>query len=284
MNDERWDEETLRSALGSFASDKGDLSEFSITLDEICAYLADALPTDELESVQKRLVLDPEASRLAAAMATFRDARALSAGADTGDMMTVGLSGTELADDWSKLAQRVGIEAHPPKIEPASRPKALLVLSRPWLAPALTAAAGLALAVGVGIGGQARVDTARNAPRVNVEPWVVMEDATRSRGAPSKLLEFGSASYRLLELKLFPDETTPMPDAFDQHAVEIWQVDLAASRRPVWRSTEIYVKDNSTAYLELPRGFLAPGDYELRLFGLADGTQQSLATFAIEVP
>lgn len=289
MSDERLDAQALRRALEAWTQAEADERDIPVDLGEIWAYVSGSLPVEEADGVAERIVRDPQAARLAASMASFFAQRddAASGQRDGGEVVD-GLSSQELEQDWQRLCRRVGMGGvamdSPAASDTASRPDratAATAPTRSWLPAALAAAAGVVLALGVGFLGQSRLETERRAPRLNVEPIVIWEDATR-RGAAEPTRIPGDAAFHLLVLKLVPGDEGPDPLAFDDHALEIWPEEGQATA--LWRASGVRVEDDLTVTLEINREFLAPGSYELRLLGLEGIEEQILATFAIELP
>ena len=81
-----------------------------------------------------------------------------------------------------------------------------------------------------------------------------------------------------------PDEEGPNPGDFEQYRLEIWPAQ-APARKPVWSQDDVVIEAERTVTIELARGFLDSGRYEIRLYGLVLGSEQvPLATFDIEEP
>lgn len=280
MSDSQLDGDRVRMALEAWTRAETDEREIPVDLDEVCAWVSGSLPETEAAAVSDRIVRDPQAARLAASMASFRDERSPAESVDTGAV----LGAREIEQDWQELARRVGMES-PKSAELELGDPATLVPSvapRRWAPTVLAAAAGVILALGVGVFGQHRLESERRTPRLNVASTEIWEDATRRSGAEPIAIP-DDAAFRLLVLKLVRGDEGPDPLAFEQHALEIWRSPSVAGSSPVWQSSGVRLENDLTVTLEVARDFLAAGSYELRLLGRRGLEEETLATFAIQI-
>lgn len=152
-----------------------------------------------------------------------------------------------------------------------------------WVSPArrwqLVAAGLAAVAVGLGIWG---LDTHQRLlrlerPAVNVAVYDLMpagSDQVRSGGADTELPVVRSSAGAFLVLQL------PEAKAFAVYRVEAY----TASGERVWSADGAEldpVLKNFT--LHLPPSSMPPGRYELRLLGVGDGAEETVAQYLLEV-
>ena len=100
----------LKAALEAVAHARDHKGEEPVDLGEIQLFVRRRLPAEELEWLQARIVADPDAARLAAAMATFEQARNddVQADAPQPSRNPPELSPRELKEDWERLTAGAG--------------------------------------------------------------------------------------------------------------------------------------------------------------------------------
>lgn len=293
MSHESNSHSVLREALLASSEILDHEDELAVELAEVLAFVRHELPDEEHQWLAERILDDPNAIQLAAAVASFEASRQ-----DMGNIpleatkrSSEGLSKQEIDLDWQRLTTTLGL----PSDEVATPSSANDVPSEEPVVPFPTnsstpswipqvAAAGWILAAGIGLAGFWSTQKVQLRPRTDIATFTLWEDATR-RGAAESMRLDAEAAFQLLTLTMAPaDATEPDPHDFPQHQLEIWSSTPGVSG-PVWRSGDVIVERDLTVTLELARGFLEPGRYEVRLAGIrVSGDLVPLATFAIEQP
>jgi hypothetical protein len=255
-------QEELRAALEGFLAARRDLDPHP-SPDELLAYDAGKLPAAEETRIQSHLALCSHCLEL------LLDFGSLSARESRGEhSITAG----EQAAAWQSLQTRLAALAE--ETAPRRRPRLRLASPRP--AYALAAA----LLIGV-VGLSFRVwhlerglaDLSQ--PQVNA-PVVDLLPASPLRGEPGEraVVELAPAS-RFFALILSPKGA---PDDAG-YRVEIRD----AGGRSVWSEDGLEKNPHGSFTLILPRGFLRPGEYRLRLYGLEAGREQLIEEFPLRI-
>ncbi|HVS00497.1 MAG TPA: zf-HC2 domain-containing protein [Thermoanaerobaculia bacterium] len=252
--------EELKAALEGFLSEAQRDLEPHPSPDELAAYSAGELPAAEETRIQNHLALCPHCLELLLDLERWSDPESVS---------EPSLPAGEKAGAWQALQARLAAEAAPRR-----RPGLRLASPRPAYALAaalLVAVVGLSLRVWHLERGMADLSH----PQVNA-PVVDLLPASPLRGEPGEraVVELAPAS-RFFALILSPKGS---PD-YAGYRVEI----LDAGGRTVWSEKGLEKNRHGSFTLILTRGFLRPGEYRLRLYGLEGGTGQLIEEFQVRI-
>jgi hypothetical protein len=226
------------------------------TVDEMLAYVQGELSPEDEARVGQRLVLYPALIRALTTPFPAEDA----VPGDPGY-----LSSAALDERWASMQTRLhgdqpGSELFPP-------PQARVL--RFWQRSAAALAAVLVLAVsGLLLQAQAvkRLQVEQREPHVMGDQWL-RPDGTR--GGPVAPLSMEGDSFLLRGV--LPREFYP------QYRFEI----VAKDARPIWTATVGPIKDEFS--LIVPHAFLAPGEYQVVLYGLRGSREERLSSFTFHV-
>ncbi len=231
--------------------------------EELAAYLAGELGEEEAERLRRHLEGCCECTALLLDLETL-------AAAD--EPAADGVADFELAAAWRTFEERRGAEepaaAERPVASPVGRPTR-------WL----QAAAAVLLLSTVGLSGwvvrlqQSVAELGEPQPNV---PVLYLDATTRSEEAgdrPSGLeLAPGTDTFLLM---LTPTD----PREFPAYEVEI----LGAGDEAVWRGGGLELSEYGSLRLGLSRRFLAPGEYRIRLYGIAGGARELVDDYRVEI-
>jgi hypothetical protein len=103
----------------------------------------------------------------------------------------------------------------------------------------------------------------------------LMPDGQRGNGDPAITLT-GSGDAYLLAPTLIGDQT------FERYRFEL--VDSFTPPRTAWRSGDVQPTEDSTFAVLVPRSFVAPGRYQLILYGVNGERREKLETYTVRVP
>lgn len=265
----------LKTALGELLAEARRDLDAHPTPDELVAYGASELTAAEAKRVEDHLVLCPHCLELLLDRERFADPAFGSEGS---------LTPAEEAAAWQALRSRLAADEAPrealrrgPSLGlPSPRRRWTLFLASPRPAWAL-AASLFVVALGLSLRTwqlQRSVDDLSR-PQVNA-PVVDLFPASPLRGEERQpaVVELASAG-RFVTLILSPKGA---PD-FADYRVEI----LSSEGRDVWSAEGLEKDDHGSFTLVLPGGFLRPGDYRLRLYGLDGEARQFLEEFRLRV-
>jgi hypothetical protein len=262
------DEATLDRAL--FAAARRHQDGGHPSADELAAHAAGELAEEEREGLEEHLARCPECASVVRDLAAFPALEPP--------------PGTPARDDervqaaWERLAGTLGEESagggddERPRVLRWPPARGGFWAPLPWAIAAALLLATVSLALwGVHLQRSlARLADARiNVPVVELVP----AGAAAERGAAGERLAVpsgGRSAVFLLEL----GDLRP----FTQYRVE-----LVANGEPVWSRSGLRPVGDGRFTLELPLRLLAPGRYELRLSGLADGDETPLARYLFTV-
>jgi hypothetical protein len=246
------------------------------TTEELLAYHHGELPPDEVDRMEERLANYPEAARLLAAFT--------GEGAQPEDSDFV--SDDEVETAWRSFRTRVDRDegrVPGPRREKRGSHLVSWLRSRPrWIEHA----AVIAVVLVVGVYGYVKDQshdrmaaqlTELRGPQVGAEHRVLRPDGPR-RGAgdePVARLPAASGPY-LLTLALGSAEDYP------DYRLDIVRT-ANGGPETLWSRTGLERRGDDTFPLYLPEGFLTPGRYQLRLYGLRGGAEALLATYTVEM-
>jgi hypothetical protein len=230
--------------------------------DELHAYAAGALDAAERDRIEDHLALCRDCARTALDLAVLEDE-------EPEELAEERLPETVLAAEWERLRRA----AVPPPPSPFRRRAAAV---SPVLPYAL--AASLLLAIGLGwrtirLGEEVRQ---LSAPRSDV--WVadlVPAGSTgpRERGAIEAVHPPSWAS-RIVLILAFAG-----PTSYPEYGIEL----ATADGRAIWRRQGLRPGPEGTFTLEVPRAWLPPGSYRIRLTGLRGAVEQEVARYELRV-
>jgi Putative zinc-finger len=227
--------------------------------DELLGYAAGALDTAEQDRIEDHLALCRECARTVLDLSVLSD----------GGLEEEPLPESVLAAEWARL-RRAAAPA------PPSRFRSLAAAVSPALPYAL--AASLLLAVGLGwrtvrLGEEVRQ---LSAPRSDVYVADLVPTGSGSpdeRGAPEAVHPPAWASRVVLILAFAGPASHP------EYAVELAAVD----GRPLWSRRGLRPGPDGTFALEVPRQWLPPGTYRIRLSGLRGAAAQEVARYELRI-
>lgn len=165
------------------------------------------------------------------------------------------LSEIELAAHWKSLQTR--IHGHPAERR---------VRFWQWTSAALAAAMMLAF------GGIVWQRQASLAPRVATS-HLLMTDVQRGSGDAATLIPAGDDSYELVISMVDPER-------FDRYRLELT---TAAAARTLWNSEPMRRPGNDTFRVVVPGRFLAPGRYQVVVWGVSGARQERIAAYPFRV-
>jgi hypothetical protein len=236
------------------------------------------LAGEAIERIQEHLATCGECSRLLVDLAAFETLEPPEGGPR--------LSATEAAAARERFDRRIadeGVAAPAPAARPAPAPPpgprrpAARLSAPPWR---LLAASLAAVAIALAVWSAALLQRLRRLerPEVNVATYdlePVGSDQVRAGGAaaPPPAVELGSGAAILL---------LQLPGTADYPAYRL-AVRTEDGRRIVSFPGAVRDPDLGNFTLALPRDSLSAGRYEVEVFGLADGREDTLARYPIEV-
>jgi len=213
--------------------------------DEVLAYTRGELPPEKAASVRERLIAHPDLVRTLTAQ--FPEA------AEPGDADY--LSDDEFAGRWAELQKR---RHHPD----GGR---VLQFWRTFGAIAAT----LAIVFGAMLWRE-RSDATK--PHFQVQQLLLPDG---QRGGGDVATEVTAKSGYFLLVPYVGDSTA-----------ESFRADIVAlnSDTPIWTSDAVRRNADDSVMLVVPRRFLAPGRYQVRLYAITGARQEPLSTYTIRVP
>ncbi|HYU32789.1 MAG TPA: zf-HC2 domain-containing protein [Thermoanaerobaculia bacterium] len=254
--------EELKAVLEGLLSEARRDLEPHPSPDELVAYDAGELPAAEETRIQNHLALCPHCLEL------LLDLGRLS---DSGSDGEASIPAGEKAAAWQALQPRLAVEGAPPG---RARPAFSLASPRPAYALAaclFLAVVGLSLRVVHLERGMADLSH----PQVNA-PVVDLFPASPLRGDQQEpaVVKLAPAS-RFFVLILSPKGSAD----YAGYRVEI----LDAGGKAVWSQEGLEKNPQGSFTLILAQSFLGPGEYRLRLYGLAGGTGRVIEEFRVQI-
>lgn len=226
------------------------------SVDDMLAYSRGELSPADEERVRALLVCYPELARALATPFPTDDAKP-----DDPDYV----SDEEVSKQWEALQDRLQKGGDGPQV------------IRFWRRTALALAASLVLAFG-GLLWQARrnerVMRAFDTPQIVAHEAYLRPDGRRGPGNEPNTVAMGRESV-LLAVPVTNDAT------FESFRLEIVNT---ATKASLWKSEPMQRGDRDYFPLLVPPSFLAPGEYEVVLYGVGGGRERRLATHTLRVP
>lgn len=133
--------------------------------------------------------------------------------------------------------------------------------------------AALAAAMILAFGGIVWQRQASVAPRVAMSRYVLLSDGQRGAGDTATLVMTDDASYVLV--------TSLIEAKYDAYRLEIATVDAAP--RTLWSSPALRRPDNDMFEIVVPRAFLAPGNYQVVIWGVSGARQERVSNNPLRV-
>lgn len=256
--------EDFDRALEAIMAEKREQLGGPPTPDELLAYLDGELDDAARESIEARIAVYPEAARALADLSSFPDVEPAPG--------TVAPTDEEVAATWQALREKLR------DVEPArpTPPRPVEIGPRRRTPVWKLAAAALVLLAagwtgGFLVGRSASVPQPQAAVNVAISELAPLTDATRS--SPSAV-ELPAGSEELVLVLGLADE-----GRFPDYRAEL--VDEAGKRlwsRPGLRPTTL-----GTFHLGFRRGALAPGTYQIHLYGQEGERGTLLATYGLRL-
>lgn len=249
------DDRSVKAALRDLAAAmESDLSAHPAP-EALLDFLAGDLPEDEREGIEEHLAICRSCARTALDFSMLPESEREEGEGEP-------LSERELASEWERFRATVA-----PPVRPPRHTAPLLALA----AALLIAVAGLSL-WSLHLGRQVR---ALSGPRADVAvvdlvPLDAVERTPRE-GEPARLPSWAERLVLILNLA--------EPAEHSRYQVEI----AGPDGRAVWSRPDVRRGEDGTFTLELPRRFLPPGSYHIRVSGLRDGTAEPVAEYAIRI-
>lgn len=229
--------------------------------DELHAYAAGALDAAERDPIEDHLALCRECARTILDLAVLAEE-------EPEELAKERLPESRLAAEWERLRSAA---------VPASPVRRLVAATSPALPYAL--AATLLLAFGLGwwtirLGEEVRQ---LSAPRSDV--WVADLVPTGS-GSPlergeNEAVRPPSWANRIVLILAFAG-----PASHPEYGIEL----ASADGKPIWSRQGLRPGPEGTFTLEVPRQWLPPGSYRIRLVGQRDAMAQEVARYDLRIP
>jgi anti-sigma factor RsiW len=258
--------EDFDRALEAIVAEKREQLGEPPTPEELLAYLDGELDDAARQVIEAKIAVYPDAARALADLASFPDVEPAPG--------TVEPTDEEIAATWQALRQRLG-ETRPA----APPPRVLAAPSRPRRLPAwkLAAAAALVLAAwtaGFLMGRSASAPQPEAAVNVVIAELSPLETAIRSSPAAVELPARSEELVLVLGLAADADE-----GPFADYRAEI--VDASGGR--LWSRQGLRPTPLGTFHLAFRRGALAPGTYQIHLYGQEGERNTLLATYGLQL-
>jgi hypothetical protein len=256
-------ERDLKSAVRGMAQAMESSLRAHPSEDELHAYASGALDAAEQDRIEDHLALCRECTR------TMLDLAAL----PEGGLETVNeerLPGSVMAAEWEHLRRRTLALA------PPSRLRRLAATMSPVLPYALAATLAIALGLGwqaVRLGKEIR---RLSAPRSDVyvtDLAPIGSGSLRERGEKDVVRPPAWASRVVLILAYNGPVSHP------EYGIELARVD----GRPIWSQRGLQPGPEGTFTVEVPRQWLPPGVYRIRLTGMGSAAEHEVARYELRV-
>jgi hypothetical protein len=226
------------------------------TVDEMLAYVQGELSSEEEKQVGQRLAVYPALIRALTIPFPAEDAAPGEPGY---------ISSAALDQRWLSMQTRIQGDEPVSAVLPPPPARVLQF----WHRSAAALAAVLVLAVsGLLLQAQAvrRLQVEQREPHVMEDHWLRPDGG---RGGQLTPLSMEGNSFLLRGM---------LPhDVYPKYRFEI----VAKDARPIWTATVGAIKDEFS--LVVPHAFLAPGDYQVVLYGLSGGREERLNSFTFRV-
>lgn len=257
-------ERELEQALKEYVEDAGGELGPPPAAEELELYRAGGLEPAEEERVRDHLTLDPASRVLFQALA----GQGLSAGP--------ALGGPEVDQEtaWHALEQRLDREGRVLKLPRRAAPAGAASGRAPlYLVAASLLAATVALGVW-GLGLQHKVEKLAR-PQATALLELFPEQPERGEPAPGSALVDAAPGSTSFALVLHCNAHR----AFETYSVEI--VDAQGDSQ--WRGDRLVESEHGTFNMFVPKRFLKPGEYRIRLLGWENGEDQVIEEYPLQV-
>lgn len=256
--------EDFDRALGAIMAEKREQLGGPPTPEELLAYLDGELDGAARESIEARIAVYPEAARALADLSSFPDVEPAPGTAEPTD--------EEVAATWQALRRKLG-DVKPARPTP---PRPVEIGPRRRTSVWKLAAAALVMLAAGWTGGflagrNASAPQPQAAVNVTISELAPLTDATRS--AP-ETVELPAGSEELVLVLGLADE-----GRFTEYRAEV--VDAAGAR--LWSGQGLRPTALGTFHLAFRRGALAPGTYQILLYGQEGERGTLLATYGLRL-
>lgn len=230
------------------------------TAEEVLAYSRGELSPDEEERMRELLVCYPEIARAMFASEPDEDARPGEPGY---------VSDAELGQRFAALQERLPISTPVPP--PRAQHGRVLMWRYVPIAAALMLLSGLYIQSAMEV---RRLSQELNAPRVGEDERVVTSDARRG-GGTGVTLDPNSSSYTVV--------VSTGASTFADYRLELLDY---ATQKPIWKSALLHRTrdDNQTFSIFFGREYLPPGEYQVFVYGVENGSETHLDTISFTIP
>lgn len=268
----------LNAALRSLADEsRQELSEHP-SPEVLTAYHEGRLPAGDAERLQDHLALCHDCAELLLDLVAFLDPEPATGPSN--------LSDEEVGEAWQSMRSRLGGErpAEPPPLTVPTAPT-LLRLPPPVPAPApaprprgtawtwaLVASWLAVLGLGLWAAELRREVAGLSQPVVNAPLVELREDTTRGEPEKTQVLP-ATGGFLLLSAAGLPVHAGYEAEILEGEAGRVLWTGRGLKRDPAGENFSLY----------LPRGFLPPGSYRVRLYGVEAGKRQPLAEFPLQI-
>lgn len=259
--------EDFDRALEAIMAEKREQLGGPPTPEELLAYLDGELDDAERQSIEARIAVYPDAARALADLSSFPDVEPAPGTVEPAD--------EEVAATWEVLRRKLGgVRPAPPaplrpaEIGPRRRTPvwklaaaALVILAAGWIGGFL-------------VGRSASVPQPQAAVNVAIAELAPLEDAARSAPAAVEL------PARSEELVL----VLGLPDGADEGRFADYRAELVdANGARLWSRPGLRPTSLGTFHLAFRRGALAPGTYQIHLYGQEGERGTLLATYGLRL-
>ncbi len=235
-----------------------------VTPDELIAYMDGRLSPDEEDRLRERLALDPEATR---ALLDLEDPSRLDrdAGSDA------------FVPSWEATRTRLEDEPDP---TPAALPRIVPPVIPAGVHPAYRWALAACLPLLIGLSFWVYHPVSPPSPQAGPRANVLHTELLPVDDSPTR----DPDSYPAVKLAPETSHLLVIMALGDRHVYPDYQVEIVdAEGASRWRQDGFRPSPMGTFNLELPRDFLPPGRYTLRLSGLGSEGSQNLATYSLRL-
>ena len=249
----------LQLATQAVMASKRDASGWHPSPDELLGYHHDRLTPAEIERLREHLAVCPSCTRAVLDMDSFPDVEPAAP--------EFRVTPEEIARGWSRFRLRL---PSPDTRQPWWR----LFFTSVRFAQA-TAATLLLTVVGLAVLSRSPFSQERLSPRLNVAlaELVPVTDASERTDAGPLVRLPETAAGVVLTLVLV-----------DARTFTAYEVDISGEpSAPLWTSRDLQRAPEGHFTLEIPRGFLPAGPYQIRLHGLEDDRRVLLATYRLSL-
>ncbi len=272
---------TLASGIHALAKEARNELGSPPTPEELRAYLEDRLTAGEKERIQDYIALFPECAELLMDMKSFPDI------ATSSEEWRI--SDQEMREARRRIQKELAAGKESPASVKTFRIKRFFksLFARPWTpAWGLATAFALLLTCGLNLMLSLRNQELREAVRELSKPQAGVslhhltpdDEATMRSDAGDERTILVSREVDRLVLLLNPRVLQPYPD----YRVEI--SDAASPEAGVlWQQERLRRSPDYNFALSIPRAFLKPGSYQIRLYGQGDRAEEPIAEYRVRI-